>query len=136
MRKAENLRVVEVAMQVAELTYAATRVFPADERFGLISQMRRAAVSIGSNISEGCGRSSSTQLLHFLQIAAGSATELEYQARLSERLAFGDASELMKLRALIQIERRMIGRLVERIRAAPPKSEAAKPPTRAEKQGA
>ena len=123
-------------MQVAELTYAATRVFPADERFGLISQMRRAAVSIGSNISEGCGRSSSAQLLHFLQIAAGSATELEYQARLSERLAFGDASELMKLRALIQIERRMLGRLVERIRAAPPKSESAKPPKRAEEQGA
>ena len=138
MRRAENLRVVEVAMQVAELTYSATRAFPADERFGLISQMRRAAVSIGSNISEGCGRSSETQLAHFIQMATGSASELEYQARLSERLGFGDALELASLRALIQSERRMLAKLVERIRSTPPfpKSEAAKPPMRAEQQGA
>lgn len=95
-------------------------------------------MSIGSNICEGCGRSSSTQLLHFLQIAAGSATELEYQARLSERLGLGDARELAELRALIQSERRMLGKLAERIRASrpSPKSEAAKPPARAEEQGA
>ena len=138
MRRAENLRVVEFAMQIAELTYSATRAFPADERFGLVSQMRRAAVSIGSNISEGCGRSSATQFAHFIQMATGSASELEYQARLSERLAFGDAAELARLRSLIQSERRMLAKLVARIRAVPlsPKSEAAPPPMRAQKRGA
>ena len=70
MRRAENLRVVEFAMQIAELTYSATRAFPADERFGLVSQMRRAAVSIGSNIAEGCGRSSAAQFAHFIQMAS------------------------------------------------------------------
>ena len=138
MRKAENLRVVDFAMQIAVLTYSATKTFPADERFGLVSQMRRAAVSIGSNISEGCGRSSATQFAHFIQMATGSASELEYQARLSERLAFGDATALANLRSLIQSERRMLAKLVERIRdaATPLKSEAAKPPMRAEKRGA
>ena len=125
-------------MQIAELTYSATRAFPADERFGLVSQMRRAAVSIGSNIAEGCGRSSAAQFAHFIQMATGSASELEYQARLSERLAFGDAPELAKLRSLIQNERRMLAKLVERIRDSSrlPTSEAAPPPMRAEKRGA
>ena len=138
MRRAENLRVVEFAMQIAELTYSATRAFPADERFGLVSQMRRAAVSIGSNIAEGCGRSSAAQFAHFIQMATGSASELEYQARLSERLAFGDAGDLAQLRALIQNERRMLAKLVERRRDSSrfPKSEAATPPMRAEKRGA
>ena len=138
MRRVENLRVVEFAMQIAELTYSATRAFPADEKFGLVSQMRRAAVSIGSNIAEGCGRSSATQFAHFIQMATGSASELEFQARLSERLGFGDATDLAKLRSLIQSERRMLAKLVERIRSMPPppKSEAATLPMRAEKRGA
>lgn len=66
-----NLKILESAFHVAQLTYAATRGFPTEERFGLVSQMRRAAVSIGSNVAEGCGRSSERQFFNFLQIAAG-----------------------------------------------------------------
>ena len=116
MRNTQNLRVVEYAMRLAELTYLATAGFPPTERFGLVSQMRRAAVSIGSNIAEGCGRSSAPQMLHFLQIASGSASELEYQVRLSHRLKFGDAGSLETLRQVIESERRMLARLMARIR--------------------
>ena len=116
MRKTENLRVATMAMQIAEATYHATRSFPPDEKFGLVSQMRRAAVSIGSNISEGCGRSSETQLLYFCQVASGSASELEFQARLALRLTFGVPSELERLCDMLGSERRMLGRLSTRMR--------------------
>ena len=103
-------------MRLAEHTYVATAGFPPAERFGLVSQMRRAAVSIGSNIAEGCGRSSTPQMLHFLQIASGSASELEYQVRLAIRLNFGEAGALETLRQGIESERRMLARLMARIR--------------------
>ena len=118
-----NLRVLECAYRLAELTYRATRAFPAEEKFGLISQMRRAAVSIGSNVAEGCGRSSERQFLHFLQMAAGSASELEFQAQLSVRLKLASETELTLLIAAIQQERRMLGALSSRL-AARMKSEA------------
>src|SRR5450756_1236938 len=82
MRDTNKLRVAETAIVVAEATYRVTREFPPDERWGPVSQMRRAAVSIRSNIAEGCGRSTNPQFVAFLQIAMGSASELEYQARL------------------------------------------------------
>ena len=105
-------------MRLAEHTYFVTAGFPADERFGLVSQMRRAVVSIGSNIAEGCGRSSAAQMLHFLQIASGSASELEYHARLAVRLRFGDKQALESLQRGIESERRMLARLMQKIREA------------------
>jgi four helix bundle protein len=69
MRDPNRLRVAEAALRVAELTYDVTRRLPLDERAGLSLQMRRAAISIGSNITEGCGRSTDRQFLSFLQIA-------------------------------------------------------------------
>ena len=104
-------------MEIALLTYRVTRAFPPEERFGLTAQMRRAAISIGSNIAEGCGRSTERQLLNFVQMAAGSASELDFQAQISLRLSFGTAPELEQLRDLVRIERRMLGRLSTRIRA-------------------
>ena len=86
-----------MALQVATLTYAVTRRFPPSEQLGLVPQMRRAAVSIGSNITEGCGRSSEKQFFSFLQIAMGSASELEFQCRLAQQLEFATASELAEL---------------------------------------
>lgn len=79
MRDHKKLRAFELADQLAMLTYQQTGKLPKDELFGLVSQMRRAAVSIASNIVEGCSRSSTVGYLRFLEVAYGSAREFEYQ---------------------------------------------------------
>lgn len=86
MRDHTKLRAFELADQVALDTYEATKSFPREEQFGLTSQMRRAAVSIASNIVEGCARHSERDYIHFLDIAYGSARELQYQVSLAHRL--------------------------------------------------
>ena len=111
MRDTNKLRVAEAAMVVAEATYRVTREFPPDERWGLVSQMRRAAVSIGSNIAEGCGRSTNPQFVAFLQIAMGSASELEYQTRLSLRLNLSSEELLNDLITKITSAKGMLGKL-------------------------
>ena len=117
MRDPDRLRVTEAAMQVAELTYRVTGELPRSERAGLYSQMRRASVSIGANISEGCGRSSDAQFCSFLQIAMGSACELEFQARLSRRLNLAEPSDLQSLEAAITTTKRMLATLITSVRA-------------------
>ena len=98
MQDANNLRVTAEARALAILVYQETAQLPAAERFGLTAQMRRAAVSVGSNIAEGCGRFGNRELVRFLQIALGSASELEFQAQIAADLKFlpmgGDASLL------------------------------------------
>ena len=81
-----DLVVWQQAMEVAVETYRLTSSFPKEEMFGLTSQMRRAAVSIASNIAEGEGRKSPNEFSHFLGIALGSKSELETQLILSERV--------------------------------------------------
>lgn len=75
-------------MDLSYLIYGLTKEFPSDERFGLVSQMRRCSVSIASNIAEGAGRNTNGEFRQFLGIAQGSAFELETQALLSERMGF------------------------------------------------
>jgi four helix bundle protein len=94
-----------------------TRTFPADERFGLVQQMRRAAVSIGSNISEGCGRRGDRELLNSLYVAFGEAQELAYQLRVSDGLAFGAVTERQKLIGDLDRLQRMLNRLTAYLRA-------------------
>ena len=81
-----DLVVWQQAMDVAVETYRLTSSFPKEEMFGLTSQMRRAAVSIASNIAEGEGRKSLNEFSHFLGITLGSKSELETQLILSERV--------------------------------------------------
>ena len=88
MRDHTKLRAFELADELAILTYLETKNFPKDELYGLTSQMRRAAVSIPSNIVEGSGRESKAEYIRFLEIAFGSLKELGYQASLSTRLGF------------------------------------------------
>ena len=114
MRNPYDLRVTELAFVIAELTYEATAQFPASERFGLVTQMRRAAVSIGSNIAEGCGRSTDAQLVNFLNYASGSATELEFQARIAIRLKLGIPPQLIALCDLLTSERKMLATYARR----------------------
>jgi four helix bundle protein len=84
------------AMDLAQEVYAITAAFPVEERYGLISQMRRCAVSIASDIAEGQGRLTTRDWQHFLSQARGSTHELETQLMLSRRFKFGDMSRLDK----------------------------------------
>ena len=88
MRNHTKLRAFELADQLAVAIYKTTRSFPREEIFGLTSQLRRAAVSIASNIVEGSARFSEAEYLHFLDTAYGSACEVEYQIGLASRLGF------------------------------------------------
>ena len=90
MQSPTHLRVFLEAEDLAVTVYRVTRTLPSDERYALVQQMRRAGVSIASNIAEGCGRGGNRELIRFLSIALGSATELECQLRLARRLEYID----------------------------------------------
>jgi four helix bundle protein len=111
-----KLRVTPAAEDLAVFAYHATRAFPREERFGLTAQMRAAAVSIGSNICEGCGEAGDRAFIPFLHHSLASASELEFQTRLSIRLKFGDADELNALLRQIADIKRQISRLIVKIR--------------------
>jgi four helix bundle protein len=88
MRDHTKLRAFELADALALRVYQATADFPKHELFGFTSQLRRAAVSVACNIVEGCARSSEAEFLRILDIAYGSARELEYQCTLAHRLGY------------------------------------------------
>ena len=85
------------AKALAVQTYRVTEGFPKSELFGLTSQMRRAAVSIASNIAEGQGRSSKPDFARFLRVSRGSLLELETQLQIAQELKFGDLCQLSNL---------------------------------------
>jgi four helix bundle protein len=94
-------------MELAEHVYRLTAKFPSEERFGLVSQMRRAAVSVPSNISEGQARQS-TKFLQFISHSMGSLAELETQVFLSERLGRCAAADTVEIKLLIADLDRML----------------------------
>ena len=100
IRSFKDIIAWQKAMDLVEQIYQLTVSFPADERFGLISQLRRAAVSVPSNISEGYGRRSRADYVHFLYMARGSANELETELLLSARLGFGSSDQIDSCLAL------------------------------------
>ena len=87
MHNLKELKIWNKAIDLAVDVYNATSTFPTDEKFGLISQSRRSAVSIPSNIAEGAGRNSDKEFSHFLGIANGSSYELQTQLVISNKLA-------------------------------------------------
>ncbi|BCB08509.1 hypothetical protein HHSLTHF2_23990 [Vreelandella venusta] len=88
MRKHQELRVWQQSMDLVEQIYSITKTFPDDERYGLISQMRRCAVSVPSNIAEGAARGSTQEFIRFLYISQGSLSELETQILIANRLNY------------------------------------------------
>lgn len=91
MRDHTKLKAFELADRLALAVYEHTRDFPRAEMFGLTAQLRRGAVSVPSNIVEGCARNSEADYLHFLDIAYASSREIEYQLSLALRLGYLDA---------------------------------------------
>jgi four helix bundle protein len=92
-RDFRKLQVWQKAHQLALAVYKVTAHFPRTETYGLVSQMRRAAVSIPTNIAEGCGREGEAELRRFMQIAMGSASELEYEVLLAQDLGLLEHDE-------------------------------------------
>jgi four helix bundle protein len=91
------------AMDLSVSVYSATKSFPKEETFGLTNQLRRASVSIPSNIAEGKGRLSIGEFLHFLGIARGSTLEVQTQLELATRLSYG-SQEQLKIAQSLSIE--------------------------------
>jgi len=109
MRPHKKLEVWKKAIEFVTKIYKITESFPSDEKFGLISQIRRSAVSIPSNISEGAARSGKKEFIQFLSIAQGSTSELETQLIISNNLGFLRQENLYLLDELDEISRMIIG---------------------------
>lgn len=115
MKDFRDLLVWEKAHRLALAIYQATQAFPKDELFGLTSQLRRSAMSIPSNIAEGCGRDGDGDLARFLRIATGSASETEYQLLLAHDLDYLSNDAYQPLNESICEVKRMLTSLIRRI---------------------
>lgn len=120
MKDFRDLKVWEKSHQLVLRLYQVSRTFPRDELYGLTSQMRRAAVSVPTNIAEGCGRGSDPDFARFLQMAMGSASEVDYLMLLSNDLGYLAAEEYAPLLAAISEVKRMLTGLLLRVRGDVP----------------
>jgi four helix bundle protein len=112
----ESFRDLAVWQRAIELTlavYKLTSAFPEAERFGLTNQLRRASVSVASNIAEGCGRSTKGEYVQFLGHARGSNSEVETQIVISKALGFGSKQTIEIAEALCNQVGRMLGALIK-----------------------
>jgi four helix bundle protein len=115
----KELKVWHKAYDLALSIYEASRSFPREEMYGLTSQLRRAAVSIGANIAEGCGRRSDGELVRFLQIARGSSSEVEHHLLLARDIKFLQAATHQDIEKRLQEVQRMLTSLVSSIQVTP-----------------
>ncbi len=118
MEDFKDLKVWSKAHQLTLAIYRCTQKFPKEEMYGLSSQVRRAAASIGANIAEGCGRRSDPEMKRFVQIARGSASELEYHLLLAKDLQLVTVDEFKDLEAKVLEIQRMLAALSQRLGAA------------------
>ena len=116
----QDFRKLKVWEKAHHLTFAvdkATTAFPRDELYGLTSQIRRNGASIPANIAEGCGRNGDAEFARFLQIATGSASELEYHLLLAHDLGFLDDTQYQQLAADTVEVKRMLSAFIQKLRA-------------------
>ena len=117
MKNFRNLEVWRLGHDLARRVYRLTSAFPREEQFSMTSQARRAAISIPANIAEGCGRGSNRDFSRFLQIAAGSASGLEYHLLLSRDLGFLAASDYESAEAHEIRVKKMLSALIRKVKA-------------------
>jgi four helix bundle protein len=117
MQNFRNLKVWEKAHRLTLDVYKTSRVFPREEIYGLTSQTRRAAASIGANIAEGCCRKGDTELGRFLQMAMGSASEVEYHCLLAHDLGLRKEEDYKRLTTETIEVKRMLASLIQKLRA-------------------
>jgi len=118
MRDYHGLKVWHKAHELALSVYRATEAFPRAEVYGLTSQLRRAAVSAPTNIAEGCGRTTEVELARFLEIAAGSASEVDYLLFLARDLHYLDEAGYQTLQSQADEVKRMLGSFIRTVRTA------------------
>ena len=109
-RKHHDLLAWQEGIRLVKATYMLTQSFPRDERFGLTSQMRRAAVSVPANIAEGAARATSKEFAHFLILARGSLSELETHIVIAQELRY--VSESAEFEALLERTFRLLAGLI------------------------
>jgi four helix bundle protein len=112
----KELKVWRKAHEMTVAVYGTTREFPREELYGLTSQLRRSAASIGANIAEGCGRRSDREMARFLQIARGSASETEYHILLAHDLRYLGEQDFRQLTCQADELQRMLTALIQRFR--------------------
>ena len=113
----QNLTVWQRAMELSEAVYNLTKTFPKEEIYGLTSQLRRASVSIASNIAEGRGRATDRDFKQFLNIAQGSTYEVQTQLLLSKRLKIGDELKRSKAESLCIETSKMLGAFIQSLKS-------------------
>ena len=119
MKDFRKLTVWEKAPAATIAIYRTTREYPRDELYGLTSQTRRAAVSVAANIAEGCGRATDADFARFLDMAFGSASELEYHLLLASDLHFLPPKEHAQLAANVREVKQMLTSFLKRLRGTP-----------------
>ncbi len=115
MKDYRSLKIWQAAHQLTLAIYKTTVDFPREEMYGLTSQMRRCSASIGANIAEGCGRRGNREFLRFLQIASGSASELDYHLLLARDLGFLRDQNYRPIFSTLLDLRRMMSGLIRKI---------------------
>lgn len=129
MRNFRELKVWQKGMNIATGIYRVAALLPAEEKFGLKTQLQRAAVSIPSNIAEGCSRDSEQEFKRFLQIALGSAYELETQLTISLDLNLTPKGTLDSILSLVSQEQKMLNSFISTVKRRKSKIQGPKPNT-------
>ncbi len=117
MRDFKKLKVWERSHRLTLAAYKATATFPREEMYGLTSQIRRSCAAISANIAEGCGRGTNNDLARFLQMALGSASELEYHLLLARDLSLLERADYAHLAREVTEIKRMLTSFVKSLKA-------------------
>jgi four helix bundle protein len=116
MKNFRELKVWQKAHQLTLLLYKTTETFPMDEKYGLVSQIKRASSSVAANIAEGCGKNGDAELARYLQIAMGSASELEYHLLLAHDLKMLESARYQELMNEVTQIKKMLVAFIKKLR--------------------
>jgi len=122
-RDFKNIKAWQYADDLAVLVYSKTRSFPKEELYGITSQLRRAAISVPTNIAEGAGREHKREYLHFLYVARGSIAEAEYLLHLSRRVGYLEDNEYKKVEELREETAKTLQGLINSVKKEVKKTE-------------